>query len=89
MLRRFAGASSELGDALAVNPYDVDGTAEAIRVAIEMPRGERRARMARMHQSVQEHNVYRWAGLLLSELLRIPEVPVGACPNGRAGSGER
>ena len=30
-------------------------------------------RMARMRQAVREHNIYRWAGLLLSELERIPE----------------
>jgi hypothetical protein len=29
--------------------------------------------MARMRQAVREHNIYRWAGLLLSELERIPE----------------
>jgi trehalose 6-phosphate synthase len=40
-----------------------------------MPPEERRARMARMHQAVREHNIYRWAGLLLSELERIPETP--------------
>ena len=29
--------------------------------------------MARMRQSVREHNIYRWAGLLLAELRHIPE----------------
>jgi hypothetical protein len=34
--------------------------------------------MARMRQRVREHNVYRWAGLLLGELARIPVAhPVG------------
>ena len=44
--------------------------------AVEMPAEERRARMARMRQPVREHNIYRWAGLLLSELEQIPEMPV-------------
>ena len=26
-----------------------------------------------LRQAVREHNIYRWAGLLLSELERIPE----------------
>jgi hypothetical protein len=34
--------------------------------------------MARMRQGVREHNIYRWAGLLLSELERIPETSVSA-----------
>ena len=37
-----------------------------------MPAGERRSRMARMRQTVREHNIYRWAGLLLGELARLP-----------------
>jgi trehalose 6-phosphate synthase len=73
VLSRFTGAARELGDALLVNPYDVDETAEAIRAAIEMPLDERKARMARMRHAVREHNIYRWAGHLLSELTRIPE----------------
>jgi trehalose-6-phosphate synthase/HAMP domain-containing protein len=73
VLSQFTGASAELRDAILVNPYDVDGMADAIRSAVAMPPDERRARMARMRQAVREHNIYRWAGLLLSELERIPE----------------
>ncbi|MBI4240260.1 MAG: trehalose-6-phosphate synthase, partial [Candidatus Rokubacteria bacterium] len=71
-------ASRELRDAILVNPYDLDETAEAIRTALEMPAEERRSRMARMRREVTEHNIYRWAGLLLSELARIPEEVLGA-----------
>jgi trehalose-6-phosphate synthase len=84
ILSKFAGASSELRDALLVNPYDLDGMAEAVRVAVELSPDERRVRMARMRQAVREHNIYRWAGLLLSELQRIPEEvagpPIAASP---------
>src|SRR5437667_12196270 len=72
ILSRFAGASHELRDALIVNPYDLTGMAEAIRTALEMSPEERRARMVRMRHSVLDHNIYRWAGMLLSELARIP-----------------
>ena len=71
ILSRFTGAARELGDALVVNPYDVDGMAEAIRAAVEMPPSERRGRMARMRRVVREHNIYRWAGLLLSDVARL------------------
>ncbi|MGH7324101.1 MAG: trehalose-6-phosphate synthase [Candidatus Rokuibacteriota bacterium] len=73
ILSRFTGAAREMRDALLVNPYDVNGTAEAIRTALEMPAEERTLRMRRMRQWVREHNIYRWAGLLLGELARIPE----------------
>ncbi len=77
VLSRFTGAARELGDALLVNPYDVDETAAAIRAAVEMPPEERRARMGRMRHAVREHNIYWWAGLLLSELARIPSEAQG------------
>jgi trehalose 6-phosphate synthase len=78
ILSRFTGAARELRDALLVNPYDVDETAEAIRAAIEMDPDERRARMTRMRHTVREHNIYQWAGMLLDELSRIPEQVTGA-----------
>ena len=73
ILSRLTGASHELRDAILVNPYDVEATAEAIRVALEMPEAERRARMDRMHAWVCEHNVYQWAGHLIDELARVPD----------------
>jgi trehalose-6-phosphate synthase/HAMP domain-containing protein len=78
ILSRFAGASHELRDALIVNPYDLAGMAESIRAALEMQPEERRARMIRMRHSVVDHNIYRWAGLLLGELARIPVETTGA-----------
>jgi trehalose 6-phosphate synthase len=38
---------------------------------------EQRTRMVRMRQTVREHNIYRWAGLLLRDLSRIPEEALG------------
>jgi trehalose 6-phosphate synthase len=70
VLSRFAGAARELGDALLVNPYDIEMMAEAVHMALALPPEERRLRMRRMRAQVREHNVYRWAGLLLAELAR-------------------
>ncbi len=71
ILSQFTGASRELRDALLVNPYDVAQMAEMIRRALEMPAEERHARMQRMRRVVREHNVYRWAAELISELSEI------------------
>jgi trehalose-6-phosphate synthase len=87
ILSQFTGASAELRDALLVNPYDLDGVADAIRRAVEMPRDEQTARMSRMHQTVREQNIYRWAGLLLGELSRIPEEPAGEGTASASGIG--
>jgi len=71
ILSCFTGASRELRDALQVNPYDIDQTAEAIRAALEMHPEEKQARMQRMRKLVREHNVYRWAGDLIGELCEV------------------
>ena len=68
VLSRFTGASRDLRDAVSVNPYDVEGMADAIRAALEMDPSERRRRMTRMRAHVRERNIYRWAALLLTEL---------------------
>lgn len=78
ILSRFTGASRELCDALLVNPYDVDEVAGAIRAAITMTPEERRSRMGRMRQVIRENNIYRWAGLLLRDLSRLPVEQLGA-----------
>jgi alpha,alpha-trehalose-phosphate synthase [UDP-forming] len=71
ILSTFAGAAHELPDALLVNPYDVSQLADAIHRALESPEEEQAARMRRMRHNVSEHNVYRWAAHLLSELTEI------------------
>jgi len=71
VLSCFTGAARELLDALLVNPYDIDQTAEAIRVALEMDPEEKQLRMHRMRKAVREHNVYHWAGSLIGELCEL------------------
>ena len=68
ILSCFTGAARELRDALQVNPYDIDQTAEAIRAALEMNADEKQQRMQRMRKTIREHNVYRWAASLIGEV---------------------
>jgi alpha,alpha-trehalose-phosphate synthase [UDP-forming] len=71
ILSTFAGAALELADALQVNPYDVQQVAGSILRALEMPDDEQAERMHRMRTSVKDHNIYRWAANLLSDLTDI------------------
>ena len=68
VLSKFTGAAVELRDALVVNPYDVAEVSEAVHRALEMPREERRVRMQQMRKQVMEHNIYRWAAMVLGDL---------------------
>jgi trehalose 6-phosphate synthase/phosphatase len=68
VLSEFAGASEELRDALLVNPYDVDGTADTIHRALMMDGPERRRRMRALRATVFEYDVHRWATAFLDAL---------------------
>jgi trehalose 6-phosphate synthase len=70
ILSRFTGAARELGDALLVNPFSVEACTEAIHLALTMPESERRRRMQRMREAVAHNNIYRWAGKIVSALLK-------------------
>ncbi|MBN8511138.1 MAG: trehalose-6-phosphate synthase, partial [Burkholderiales bacterium] len=67
VLSRFAGAARELPEALIVNPYHVEETADALHRAATMPEAEQRERMASLRSTVREFNVYRWAGRMLAD----------------------
>jgi trehalose-6-phosphate synthase len=71
ILSRFTGASRELRDAVLVNPYDIERTAEAIRYGLEMEPEERTARMHRLREVVREQNIYRWAANLIGDLCEV------------------
>ena len=65
ILSMFAGASRELTEALIVNPYDIEQCAEALHLALAMPKSEQRERMHTMRNYVKEFNIFRWAGRML------------------------
>jgi trehalose 6-phosphate synthase len=67
ILSRFAGAARELSEALIVNPYHVEETADALNQAATMPAAEQRERMASLRSTVREFNVFRWAGRMLAD----------------------
>jgi len=70
LLSRFAGSSRELTDSVQFNPFSHEELEDAIRQALEMDPAEQRRRMERMRAVVRENNVYRWAGKILSTLLK-------------------
>jgi trehalose 6-phosphate synthase len=68
VLSRFAGAASELKEALQVNPYDLDGVADAIAQASTMPLTERRERWHAMMETLQRHDIEAWRRSYLGAL---------------------
>jgi trehalose 6-phosphate synthase len=84
VLSRFTGAARELGGALLVNPYAADEFAAALRAALAMPPEEQERRMRRMRGQVVDNNIFRWAGMLLSEAGRLAEVGPGDYAKGES-----
>ncbi len=68
VLSELAGAAAELGAALQVNPYDINGVAEALANALSMPESERRLRMHTLRQQVAAGDVHVWADGFLTHL---------------------
>jgi trehalose-6-phosphate synthase len=67
VLSELAGAAEELGDALLVNPLDVEGIAESIHRALKMPPEEARSRMHRLNQHVRTCDAHYWTESFLAE----------------------
>ncbi|HBG04725.1 MAG: trehalose-6-phosphate synthase [Geobacteraceae bacterium GWC2_58_44] len=71
VLSQFTGAAHELHEALIVNPYHIEQTADALYRAVSMPDFEQRERMRSMRALVRDFNVYRWAGRMLLDAARV------------------
>jgi trehalose-6-phosphate synthase len=71
ILSQFTGAARELHEALVVNPYHIEQSAEALYRAVTMPEVEQRERMHSMRSLVKNYNVYRWAGRMLLDAARL------------------
>ena len=75
VLSRFAGAASELEDALLVNPFDMDQTAGEIGHALAMPLSERRLRWERMMARLRDNPLESWSTRFLEQLRRATTIP--------------
>jgi trehalose 6-phosphate synthase/phosphatase len=68
VLSEFAGAAAEMGEAVQVNPYDVESMAQAYADALTMPDEERRVRMRSLRQRIAARDVHQWAQSFLDTL---------------------
>jgi trehalose 6-phosphate synthase/phosphatase len=80
ILSEFAGAAWELPEAIQVNPYDVDATAESYYRALSMSPDERRSRLAPLRSRVQAYDVHRWASSFLEQLEAVTAPPARRAP---------
>jgi trehalose 6-phosphate synthase/phosphatase len=68
VLSEFAGAAAEMGEALQVNPYDIEAMAQAYDDALTMPDDERHLRMGALRARIAARDVQAWARGFLEAL---------------------
>lgn len=68
ILSELAGAASELGEAVLVNPTDTKEVGTAIHTALKMPLNEQRSRMELMQKRLRQYDVVRWVKDFLEQL---------------------
>ncbi len=76
VLSRFAGAAQQLDGAMMVNPYDVQGVADAIQAGLKMDLEERRRRWAGMMEVLRREDLTAWRDRFIAALAAIG--PTGA-----------
>nr|WP_322626499.1 bifunctional alpha,alpha-trehalose-phosphate synthase (UDP-forming)/trehalose-phosphatase [uncultured Flavobacterium sp.] len=67
LLSVMAGAIKELQEAITINPFDTDHTAERIQQALTMDESEQERRMERMQHYLRKHDVFLWASRFLAD----------------------
>ena len=60
VISEVAGASETMREALSVNPYNLDETAETVHRALTMEEDERASRMASLRRRERRYNVEHW-----------------------------
>lgn len=68
VLSQFAGAAEELAEAVVVNPYVPESTAQGMLKAIEMPLEERRQRHGALLERIRSRTIHKWARDFLNDL---------------------
>ena len=67
VLSRFAGAAQQLGDAMIVDPYAIERSAETLAEALAMPAREQTRRMRQLRANVSAFDSRWWAEQLLRD----------------------
>jgi trehalose 6-phosphate synthase/phosphatase len=71
ILSEMAGAAREMGEAIIVNPNNVEEMATAIKTALEMDKNEQISRLKNMQRRLMRYDVKRWASDFINKLEQI------------------
>lgn len=73
ILSEMAGASSELGETIIVNPNDINDIVNALVAALEISKEEQIQRNTIMQRRLERYNIIKWADSFLHEVKAVKE----------------
>lgn len=85
ILSELAGAASELGEAMLVNPWDKNEVALAIEQALTMPVPEQQKQMGVMQKRLTDYDVQHWVDDFLNKLNEVRTQQQEAVSNDLSG----
>ena len=77
VLSEMAGAASELGEAIIINPNNIDEIVDALKRAFEIPEEEQIQHIQAMQKRLKRYNVKRWAEDFFHRLIQTKELQSG------------
>jgi trehalose 6-phosphate synthase/phosphatase len=89
VLSEFAGAASEMSEAILVNPHDIDAMADALSQALQMGEAERTRRCAPMRERLFQHDIHHWTESILHDLRSATETGSSRLRAGSSAKTER
>ena len=79
VVSEFAGVAAQFQkSAILINPYDIEGVADAVYRAFSMHKNERRSRMHKLRHSIRKSDIYWWVNsfLLAAIAKRLDNFPI-------------
>jgi len=80
ILSETTGAARELGDAIIINPNNIEEIAQAFADALTMPENEQIERNRAMQERIKRYDVSRWASDFIDKLHETAKVASGTAP---------
>jgi trehalose 6-phosphate synthase/phosphatase len=74
ILSEMAGAAKELGEAIIINPNDVEAIAKSIYQSLKMPLDEQRKRMSLLQHRIKRYDVFKWSDDFVKTLERTRKI---------------
>ncbi len=73
ILSEMTGAAKELGEAIIINPNNIQEIADALKEALEMPKEKQVKRNEIMQNRLRRYDVVRWADDFIRELISVKD----------------